>query len=350
MTRAAAIFDLDGTLAVIDHRLHHVRNGKRDWDSFFAGIGDDALAQPIARILDALVDDAAILLCSGRPEKCRAATVAWLEKHELAYDALYMRADGDHRPDHVVKSQILDGILADGFEPFVVIDDRQSVVDMWRERGLACLQCAPSHQLEGLARSAGLGAPVLTLMVGPSGAGKTLWLRSPWAQDYDIRPPHVISSDEVRTDLCGDFRDQNRNDDVFQAVHSLARARLRNGLPTTIDATHLRRKDRIAAAGIAGGGPVRYVVINRPVEHKLKSAGWRASVPGLIEKHEEVFQNNLRWILEGDSLPNVEVVDLRNAVPGYFRPARAGESLLRHATQAPADVIVRTGSKPAAFA
>jgi hypothetical protein len=136
MTRAAAIFDLDGTLAVIDHRLHHVRNGKRDWDSFFAGIGDDALAQPIARILDALVDDAAILLCSGRPEKCRASTVAWLEKHEVAYDALYMRADDDHRPDHVVKSQILDGILADGYEPFLVIDDRQSVVDMWRDRGL----------------------------------------------------------------------------------------------------------------------------------------------------------------------------------------------------------------------
>ncbi len=55
------------------------------------------------------------------------------------YQDLHMRAEGDYRPDYIVKSQILDGILADGHDIAFVVDDRPSVVAMWRERGLTCL-------------------------------------------------------------------------------------------------------------------------------------------------------------------------------------------------------------------
>ena len=34
-------------------------------------------------------------------------------------------------------------IRKDGYEPFLVFDDRQRVVDMWRRNGIQCCQVAP---------------------------------------------------------------------------------------------------------------------------------------------------------------------------------------------------------------
>lgn len=305
----AAIFDLDGTLCDIRHRLHHVRDGARDWDAFFAGIPNDEPFEAIRELLLTLDNaDVPIVLCSGRPEKCRESTCQWLIQHGVPYRALYMRPDNNTRPDHVVKAQILAGLRGDGFEPFIVIDDRQSVVDMWRENGLTCLQAAPSE--EAVSPSARL-----TLMVGPSGAGKSTWLLSDAAAAMGIYPPHVISSDQIRADLCGDFRDQSRNEQVFAAIHTLAAARLKSGLPTVIDATHLRRRDRMGAAELSKGAcPVRYVVIDRPEAEKRRDAGWRAELPiDLIGRHAQTFGSQIKDILAGDGLLNVEVFDLRSA-------------------------------------
>ncbi len=153
---------------------------------------------------------------------------------------------------------------------------------------------------------------ILTLMVGPSGAGKTTWLLGAAAREMGIRPRHVLSSDETREDLCGDFRDQSKNGLVFAAVNAQARVRLAHGLPTVIDATHLRRHDRLASVELARGGPIRYIVVDRPVEDKRRDAGWRADLPiDLIAKHDQTFQSQLADILAGDYLPNVTVHDVR---------------------------------------
>ena len=151
----AIICDLDGSLCEITHRLRHVTNGGHDWDAFFAGIPHDDLCEPIAEILHAfnVIDEHAVLLVSGRPEKCRNDTEAWLSRHRIDYDELRMRPDNDSRPDHVVKMEILDAILRDGYEPFLVIDDRISVVEAWRARGLTCLQCAPSDHVIQIGRA-----------------------------------------------------------------------------------------------------------------------------------------------------------------------------------------------------
>lgn len=301
----AAIFDLDGTLCDCRHRLHHVTGAKRDWDAFFVGIPDDPVVEPVHAVLKALSRDHNILLTTGRPERCRFDTVEWLDSHAVPYDRLYMRADDDARPDHVVKTQILEGIHADGFEPFLAIDDRQSVVDLWRERGIVTLQCAPTDDI-------GPCTGTLTLMVGPSGAGKTLWLWSDAALDMGIKSNQVISSDQLRLELCGDFRDQTKNEQVFAAVHAMASARLRHGLNATIDATHLRRKDRLAAVALARGGPVRYLVMDRPIEEKRRDGGWRNELPiDLLAKHAQTFGSQIKDILAGDHLENVTVHDLR---------------------------------------
>ena len=56
-----------------------------------------------------------------------------------------MRADGDNRSDPEVKSDLYDRMILDGFNPILVFEDRASVVEMWRNRGLRCLQCAPGN-------------------------------------------------------------------------------------------------------------------------------------------------------------------------------------------------------------
>ena len=53
---------------------------------------------------------------------------------------MYLRADDDFRNDADVKEEILGEIREDGFDPQVAIDDRQRVVDRWRELGINCYQ------------------------------------------------------------------------------------------------------------------------------------------------------------------------------------------------------------------
>ena len=53
---------------------------------------------------------------------------------------LFMRSENDRRPDTVVKLEIMQGL---GFTPddvLCILDDRQSVVDMWRENGFRVMQ------------------------------------------------------------------------------------------------------------------------------------------------------------------------------------------------------------------
>lgn len=306
------IFDIDGTLADCGHRLHHVKHGKRDWGQFFATMADDQPIVSVRRLLHAVSDqDQKIVLCSGRPETYRDVTEAWLQTHGIDWNALYMRPEGDHRADHIVKRQILDGILADGYEPWLVVDDRPSVVAMWREAGLCCLQAKSEADAPAVTGK-------LTIMVGPSGAGKTTWLKSDAASALGIHPSHVLSSDQIRGDLCGDFRDQTKNDAVFEALHAQARTRLAHGLPVVVDATNLRRKDRMNVADLASGGDVTYVVIDRSMDDKRRDGGWRLDLTGadgqpfdLLAKHDQTFRSQIKDILAGDNLPNVKVIDVR---------------------------------------
>jgi predicted kinase len=308
---STVIFDIDGTLADCTHRLHHVTGRKKNYDAFFAGIPQDP---PIPEIIQ-LANDMefcgyAVVCCSGRGEEYRDTTEAWLQLNGVPYEKLYMRPAGDYRPDHVIKQELLDKIKAEGFQPWLVIDDRQSVVDMWRANGLVCLQCKPTdpHTYPDTA--------ILTLLVGPSGAGKSTWVRNE-GHEYDINMTQVISSDQTRQDLTGDFRNQECNDQVYRAIHDVVKMRLRHGLPTVVDATNIRRKDRVSLATLCPV-TVRYIVLDRPLEEKLESGGWRLEVKlsggvGLIEKHHEVFQTNLKDVLKGDGLDNVVVYDLRNS-------------------------------------
>lgn len=139
---ACYVFDIDGTIADLSHRLHHIEKEPKDWDGFFAGVHKDA---PISHIIDlarALASAAHVIYVSGRSDQCRHQTAQWLDLHKLPVGHLYMRKAGDHRPDNQIKLDLLKELRSDGFEPIMAFDDRNQVVDMWRTAGIPCAQVA----------------------------------------------------------------------------------------------------------------------------------------------------------------------------------------------------------------
>lgn len=140
------IMDIDGTLANGDHRLHHIQKEPKDWDAYFDACFDDAPITHMLRIVQALSFGIPIFFVSGRAERCRDATEKWLAVHGF-YDGrfplrLYMRPDGDHRNDDVLKIELLGKIQREGFAPLMAFDDRNRVVKAWREAGIPCAQVA----------------------------------------------------------------------------------------------------------------------------------------------------------------------------------------------------------------
>jgi FMN phosphatase YigB (HAD superfamily) len=132
------VFDIDGTLANIEHRLDYVRCKPKNWRAFDAGIPNDRVNEPVAEIFWSMVARHDIILASGRNERSRQATEDWLEANCLiGYEKLYMRKADDFRSDDIVKLEILDEIIADyGKKPDMVFDDRPRVVRAWRSQGI----------------------------------------------------------------------------------------------------------------------------------------------------------------------------------------------------------------------
>ena len=133
------ICDLDGTLCNCEHRVHLAKD--KNWDVFNKACVDDSCHEDIANILRALHDnfETRIILVSGRSDNAKDLTEDWLLLNDIPYDELHMRVTGDFRSDDVIKQEILDKhIEAD--KVWFVLDDRKSVVDMWRKNDLTCLQ------------------------------------------------------------------------------------------------------------------------------------------------------------------------------------------------------------------
>lgn len=135
MEKKIILVDIDGTLADISHRRHHIEGKRKRWRKFFQAMNRDLPIAEVAAKVRRLSQDHTIILVSGRPEDYRDLTEQWLKKYRIPYRELYMRKTGDYRSDTVVKQEILDSHLnKEDIE--LVLDDRPSVIRMWRENGL----------------------------------------------------------------------------------------------------------------------------------------------------------------------------------------------------------------------
>jgi hypothetical protein len=141
------IFDIDGTIADLTHRLRFIQQEPPAWDVFYAAAGDDKPIFEVITVARALSSAGhTIVYSTGRSEDIRGITVAWLLKYRLPLGLVFMRKSRDHRDDNVVKSELLDTIMHHYGEDLTgyggVFEDRQQVVDMYRARGLKVFQVA----------------------------------------------------------------------------------------------------------------------------------------------------------------------------------------------------------------
>ena len=162
-------FDLDGTLCDLSHRLHHILNaeGVKNWPEFFRRCEWDEPIEPMVELCNMMITcggGTEVIFVSGRNSVCQEATIRWLRQNIMTLGGLelgdpehgfvdqcrrpllYMRDEDDRRPDYKVKRELLLRIIEDrGQRPDLVFDDRQQVVDMWREHGIRCCQVAPGN-------------------------------------------------------------------------------------------------------------------------------------------------------------------------------------------------------------
>lgn len=141
----AIMVDIDGTIANLDHRLHYVKEGRKDWGQFFRTVGYDTVYEDVAGIVkneSAIGVD--IVLCSGRPEdQTRDSTLGWLNKNNIPFNKLIMRPMGNYKRDDITKAMLYRYEIKPYYNIKYVLDDRQQVVDKWRSIGLSCFQVRP---------------------------------------------------------------------------------------------------------------------------------------------------------------------------------------------------------------
>jgi len=132
--RPLAVIDIDGVVADVRHRLHHVEGRPKDWDAFFAAADDDPAHPEGLAVVGRLSEDHDIVFVTGRPAWLRAVTETWLEANGLGGHELRMRSSRDRAPARVVKPQLV-ARLAAGRAIGVVVDDDAEVLEAMRARG-----------------------------------------------------------------------------------------------------------------------------------------------------------------------------------------------------------------------
>ena len=131
------ICDIDGTLADITHRRHYVQQEPKDWTAFFEAAWEDRLRLDVEYKLCAHINAGReIILVSGRPDTYRLLTEEWLTAHRIKYTTLFMRRAHDHRPDTIVKEEILKAYFPDKSDIVEAIDDRPSILRLWESYGI----------------------------------------------------------------------------------------------------------------------------------------------------------------------------------------------------------------------
>lgn len=153
----AVVCDLDGTLALIHNRS--------PYDASNCDIKDLPNVPVIETILAHYKQGRKIIFCSGREDKYRPETIRFIEKYVSTqmgwtspYDSfdtevvsvpikyeLHMRKTADFRKDSLVKEEMYENNILGKCNVLMVLDDRTSVVNFWREKGLVCFQVAPGE-------------------------------------------------------------------------------------------------------------------------------------------------------------------------------------------------------------
>jgi hypothetical protein len=133
-TRLVAAVDIDGVVADVRHRLHHLERKPKDWKAFFAAAVNDPSHPVGLQVVQRLALDHEVVFLTGRPRNLERDTMRWLEQNGLGGHTLLMRPDRDRRPAAVVKVETLlrlygvDGVV-------LVVDDDLDVLQAMKRAG-----------------------------------------------------------------------------------------------------------------------------------------------------------------------------------------------------------------------
>jgi phosphoglycolate phosphatase-like HAD superfamily hydrolase len=133
--RPLAVLDIDGVLADVRHRLHHIGTHPKDWEAFFTQAAHDPVLHDGLELARELAVSYEVLYLTGRPERSRAITQAWLATHHLPAGILLMRPDSDHRPARMFKRESM-RLLTGDRTVAVVVDDDPEVIEVLRRDGV----------------------------------------------------------------------------------------------------------------------------------------------------------------------------------------------------------------------
>lgn len=152
----AIIVDIDGTIAT-----HAGIRDHYDYDNVHLDKPKYEIIRIINCIRASYGGHVQLLFVSGRDARCREKTQEWLIENwarwdynlctwtrsycEFLHHYVYMRAEGDKRPDDQIKREIYLEQIEPNYNVLYVFDDRDRVVKMWRELGLTCLQVAEGN-------------------------------------------------------------------------------------------------------------------------------------------------------------------------------------------------------------
>lgn len=145
--RDIVIVDLDGTLALDEPRAERYLRGPegKQWPQYFAACGDDEPNDAVIQLVRLLkYSGKRIYIFSGRLDSVLKETKEWLSKHNVPYDKLVMRPADNRIDDTILKLQwTVEHEVKDRI--WLVLEDRQRMVDAWRKAGYTCLQVAPGN-------------------------------------------------------------------------------------------------------------------------------------------------------------------------------------------------------------
>lgn len=142
MLPKAIVVDLDGTLAL---------KGDRGQYDFSQCDVLDKPNEPVVKTVQLFFRNGfEVVFCSGREEKYREQSERFIERClpgecEAFGFNLFMRPTDDFRNDAIVKKELYDQFIKVNYDVLLVLDDRDRVVQMWREVGLPCFQVAPGN-------------------------------------------------------------------------------------------------------------------------------------------------------------------------------------------------------------
>jgi hypothetical protein len=141
----AVIFDIDGVLADAAGRQHYLEWG--DWRSFFDACGDDPVIEEIERLLELLDHELVIVLVTGRPQRVRPHTLAWLGRYGIRWDLLIMREYGDYSGVDEFKRSVVGELVRSDFDLRLALDDDPKNHAMYVSEGVPCIYIHSGYYL-----------------------------------------------------------------------------------------------------------------------------------------------------------------------------------------------------------